>query len=217
MAGSPKRSRAERRKPDQILSGSVRSASYNIIFQVSKLNYELINGLISQISNLSFVSGPYPTLHLRPECLHPSLRVPRGPGIVQCPSRVTLLVRHVPKSGTFSTRRSPEEGRRPVAGNCELDLACVRLLMIDKRLKVLSIRLCSVPATIFWSLLFGYIWCFLLSNPGPPGSSVADKYQASVWWVVVALVADSFSEVPYIVGQYFLFAKLRVRKFFKIE
>lgn len=76
----------------------------------------------------------------------------------------------------------------------------------------------SVPVTTFWSLLFGYTWANVLSNPGPsPDSAVAQQYRSSVWCIVFALIVDSFSEVPYIIGQYFLFAKLRVTTFFVLH
>jgi hypothetical protein len=58
----------------------------------------------------------------------------------------------------------------------------------------------------------GYIWCWTLSVPGEGRDSPeAIQYRSSVWLLALALVVDAFTEVPYILGQYFLLPKLRVR------
>jgi len=60
-------------------------------------------------------------------------------------------------------------------------------------------------------MLLGYIWCYLLSQPGPNfDSPISIQYQKSVWIICFAIMLDSFTEAPYIIGQYFLFPKLRI-------
>ncbi|OXA55379.1 Protein RFT1 [Folsomia candida] len=154
MAGSPRRSRAERRKPDQILSGSVKSASYNIVFQVlTRIFTFALNAFI-----LRYVS-------------HEVLGV--------CNVRLALLYSSV----MFLSR---EPFRRAVLRKKETDSwsDTVNLIWL------------VVPVTTFWSLLFGYTWANVLSNPGPsPDSAVAQQYRSSVWCIVFALIVDSFSEI----------------------
>ena len=68
-----------------------------------------------------------------------------------------------------------------------------------------SLRL---PLNTLWAFVFGYIWCYVLSQPE---TSVVGQYQQSVWLISAATVLDSVSETPYIIGQYFQYSKLRVR------
>lgn len=63
-----------------------------------------------------------------------------------------------------------------------------------------------VPLNIIWSLVFGFFWCSLLSQP----DLEVEQYQQSVWLICLATIIDAVTEVPYIVGQYFLLSKLRV-------
>ncbi|CAG7728936.1 unnamed protein product [Allacma fusca] len=170
ILGSPKKSqaRASIKKPDAVLSGSVRSASYNIVFQVSTRIFTfLLNAFI-----LRYVS-------------HEVMGI--------CNVRLALLYSTV----MFLSR---EPFRR----------TCQRKQETDSWTETINLIWFVVPNTFLWSSIAGYVWCYVLSQPGPPDSVITIQYQRSVWIISIGLIIDSLSEVPYIVGQYFLFAKLRI-------
>ncbi|CAL8102717.1 unnamed protein product [Orchesella dallaii] len=167
MAGSPKKSQTK--APDEILSGTVRSASFNIVFQViTRVFTFMLNAFI-----LRYVS-------------HDVLGI--------CNVRLALLYSSV----MFLSR---EPFRRAVLRKSENDcwLETINLIWL------------VIPCTLFWSISLGLVWCYLLSQPGDfPDSAEAVQYRLSVWLMCFALVLDSFTEVPYILGQYFLFYRLRI-------
>ncbi|ODN00220.1 Protein RFT1 [Orchesella cincta] len=167
MAGSPKKS--PKKAPDEILSGSVRSASFNIIFQViTRVFTFMLNAFI-----LRYVS-------------HDVLGI--------CNVRLALLYSSV----MFLSR---EPFRRAVLRKSES----------DSWLETINLIWLVIPCTVFWSVFLGLVWCYLLSQPGAfPDSAEAVQYRLSVWVMCFALVVDSFTEVPYILGQYFLFYRLRI-------
>ena len=83
---------------------------------------------------------------------------------------------------------------------------CQRKQETDKWSETINLIWLVVPNTIIWSMLLGYIWCYLLSQPGPNfDSPISIQYQKSVWIICFAIMVDSFTEASYIIGQHFLF------------
>jgi len=72
---------------------------------------------------------------------------------------------------------------------------------------ILNLMWLCVPVGVFWSSMLGWVWLNIL--PAPPTHLTA-QYQAAVLAVGVSGVVEMFVEPVWVVGQVFMFHKLRV-------
>lgn len=72
---------------------------------------------------------------------------------------------------------------------------------------IINLMWFCVPVGVFWSSLLGWAWLNLL--PAPP-THLASQYQSAVIAVGVSGVVEMFVQPAWVVGQVFMFHKLRV-------
>lgn len=66
----------------------------------------------------------------------------------------------------------------------------------------------SVPLSMVFSLLFGFVWLLLLDSPP---LHLQSQYTVGVCVMAVSCVIEMLCEAPVLVGNAFLFNKLKVR------
>ena len=86
-------------------------------------------------------------------------------------------------------------------------LACIGHKGKTRWPEVLNLMWLCVPLSVLWSSVLGWLWINLL--PSPP-NELQQQYVLAVQLVSLSAVVQMFAEVPWLVGQIYLFVRLRV-------
>jgi len=86
-------------------------------------------------------------------------------------------------------------------------LACIGHRGKTGWMGVINLMWLSVPLSLLWSALLGWVWIHLLQ--GPP-ERLQQQYETAVYLVAISGVTQVFAEAPYLVAQVFLYVRLRV-------
>jgi len=86
-------------------------------------------------------------------------------------------------------------------------LACLSHKGKEGWQKVVNLMWLTVPVSIFWSLIFYYVWTAFLPSPS---SDLLEQYHQAVLIVAVSGVGQMLAEPPWVAGQVLMFVRLRV-------
>lgn len=73
--------------------------------------------------------------------------------------------------------------------------------------QVINLLWITVPLSIVLSVVFGYLWLYVLN---PPSHEITQHYSVGVYAVCASCVTEMFCEPLYLTGQIFLFFRLKV-------
>ncbi|XP_040577169.1 man(5)GlcNAc(2)-PP-dolichol translocation protein RFT1 [Lepeophtheirus salmonis] len=83
--------------------------------------------------------------------------------------------------------------------------SCLKIPVGHRWKRIINVIWLGVPITLFWSCLLGSIWIKLLTLP----KNFEDQYISGVYYIICSTWIQSFSEVFFVIGQAYFFAKLR--------
>nr|CAD7572183.1 unnamed protein product [Timema californicum] len=85
--------------------------------------------------------------------------------------------------------------------------ACLSKTTDHNWAQVINLLWLTLPLCQVFSLVFGYIWLYVLT---PPSEDITQHYTLGVWSICISCIVEMCCEPVYLVSQAFLFVRLKV-------